>query len=66
MARQRPAATPEALTVLNRVISACSETRELIQKCKNCGIDVDKEERRNAEQLAFAQKLKREFYPTAT
>lgn len=66
MARNRTAVPDERLTILNRVLASCAETREMIRKCKNCGINVDKEEMRNNEQEQFATKLKREFYPTAS
>lgn len=65
MPKAKPELPVEHLTTLNRVIASCAETAALCQKCASCGIDVDKEALRNAEQLKFAQKLKAEFFPNA-
>lgn len=41
----------------------CLETGEYLKKCAACGINVDPEERRNAEQLETVRKLRANFFP---
>lgn len=42
---------------------ACVQTREYLQKCKRCNIDVEREIRDNDEQLAVVEAIKKEFFP---
>lgn len=54
---------PEDLVLLNKVIAATAETADYCRKCEDCGIDVAKEAKINAEQQEIASKLKAKFFP---
>lgn len=56
---------PKQLDELNRLIKSCEETAAYCGKCSRAGLDVTPEERKNADQLEVARKLKREFFPDA-
>lgn len=51
------------LDKLNNVIQGCARTGELIERCKNCGLDVEQAERENNEQRRIAEGIKRNFFP---
>ena len=55
--------TADHLAVLNGVLSAIPTTRELIAKCKLCGLDVDQAEQMTEQQHQLATKLKQAFFP---
>ena len=57
---------PEQCDVLTAILQYIRDTGELIQKCKDCGLDVDQHEQRNKEQEALASSIKRVFYPLET
>ncbi len=57
--------TPADLATLNKVLAATAETADYCRKCTECGIDVDKEARTNAEQQELATKLKAKFFPNS-
>lgn len=63
MAKKKLAPPPEALKVLNQLLQACAETQEYLSMCKDCMLDVDKEERQNKEQMEIASKIKARFFP---
>ena len=53
------------LDALNKLIKLTTDTGEYLKKCTECGLNVDPEVRKNAEQQEIAVKLKRAFFPTA-
>lgn len=53
----------EHLERLNKVLESCAETKEYLEKCVDCGLDVDQEQVANAQQEAIAQAIKRNFFP---
>lgn len=55
--------THEHLARLNEVIRQCEYTKELCEKCIECGIDVEPELKLNNEQLEVAKKIKSIFFP---
>lgn len=57
--------TDEHLARLNEVIRQCEYTKQLCERCIECGIDVEPELKLNNEQLEVAQKIKRIFFPNA-
>lgn len=56
----------EHLTALNTVIDECTKTHAMCAACGDAGIDVEPEQKLNAEQLEMAKKLKALFFPHAT
>lgn len=65
MAKERGCLSKECLGKLNKLLEACGETREFLNKCRDCGLDVDREIRANDEQADVAGKLKAKFFPGA-
>lgn len=64
MAKKLPPLLSEKhLDTLNKVIKSCQDTAGYCEACQACGLDVAKEARDNAEQLAMAEQLKRTFFP---
>lgn len=57
--------TEEHLAILNKIIASCSRTREYLQRCERCNIDVTREMADNIEQLSVCEAIKREFFPNA-
>ncbi len=55
--------TDEHCECLNQVLASISQTRELVQRCKNCGLDVSRAEEEINSQEDLAKKLKAEFFP---
>jgi hypothetical protein len=55
--------TNDHLERLNRVLKSCAEIREVISRCKDCGLTVDREEKLNDEQEKVASKIKENFFP---
>lgn len=55
--------TDKHLELLNKVIKSCAETREYLQNCKECNLDVEPEIRRNDEQLKTASLIKAKNFP---
>lgn len=53
------------LQTLNSVLSECAKTRELCEACVKCGINIDPEQAKNAEQESIASRLKATFFPNA-
>lgn len=58
--------TNEHLARLNHLIQACTETREYLNKCEKCGLNVEPEQHKNNQQLDVAAKLKQTFFPNET
>ena len=58
--------TEDHLRLMNRILQACAETKEYIQGCKNCGIDVTGPEMATNEHEKIVSGLKRMFFPHAS
>lgn len=57
---------PEDCETLNRALQAIHDTKELIAKCKECGIPVDDQESTNNSMHETVTKVKRAFFPHNT
>ncbi len=55
--------TAEHCDCLDRVLDSIKTTRELIGKCKNCGLDVTRAEEELNAQEQLASRLKQTFFP---
>lgn len=55
--------TDDHCACLDQVLESVVKTRDLIRKCKNCGLDVSKAEEEINAQEQLARKLKSEFFP---
>ncbi len=55
--------TDEHCACLDRVMDNIVQTRDLLRKCKNCGLDVSRAEEEVNAQEQLARKLKAEFFP---
>lgn len=51
------------LDKVNHLIKATSETASYLKDCEDCGIDVEHEKMKNAQQAGVAQAIKAKFYP---
>ena len=65
MAKSRGPLTDAHLETINKLLRACAETEEYCKKCEACGLDVDPERTKNAEQMDIAKRLKAMFFPTS-
>ena len=48
---------------LNKVLESIPQALQLVQACKDCGLDVSEFEQQFQQQLEMAQKLKAKFFP---
>lgn len=55
--------TDEHCACLDNVLDSITRTRDLIRKCKNCGLDVSKAEEELNEQERLARSIKSQFFP---
>lgn len=55
--------TDEHCACLDSVLDSIIKTRDLLRKCKDCGLDVSKAEEETNEQERLARKLKANFFP---
>lgn len=53
------------LDILNSVLAECAKTREECERCNKCGINVDPEAAKNAEQESIASRIKAAYFPNA-
>lgn len=56
---------PEHLKILDKVLQACVETGEYCKQCEECNLDVSPEQKKNAEQMEIAKRIKAKFFPGA-
>lgn len=54
---------PDDLEKLNRLLKSCAATKELLNKCTACGLNVEKEVYDNNQQIDVASKIKATFFP---
>lgn len=55
--------TEDHRNLLTRLLKECAATNEILQKCRDCHLDVDKELQQNREQQAIATELLKKFFP---
>ena len=63
MARDRPVLNDQQCACIDAVLTSIAETRELIAKCKDCGIDMQRIEDELNQQEKLAAGIKRNFFP---
>lgn len=63
MAKTNQVLKEEHYQRLNKLLKACAETREFLQGCKSCHLDVDKEDDMNEEQMKIATAIKAFQFP---
>lgn len=61
----QPILTQQHLSMLNDVLRLNNEATDLLHKCKECKINVEKEESILKEQRELATRLKKQFFPKA-
>lgn len=54
---------PEHCDDLDCILKSCAQTRELLSRCQQCGIDVSKANDENEGQYDLAARLKAAFFP---
>lgn len=54
---------PEHGDMITRVLEGTAANRELIRKCKECGLDFDAAHDQNEQHHQMARKLKETFFP---
>lgn len=54
------------LAILNRLLESIPKTREFLEACHDCQLDVALEMKENADQEKIASKIKAKFFPTVT
>lgn len=45
------------------ILQSAAITADLINKCRDCGLDVEEAQRQNDDQREFARKIKANFFP---
>lgn len=55
--------TEDHRNLLTKLLKECAVTDDILQKCADCHLDVDKEMRQNREQQAIATELLKRFFP---
>lgn len=55
--------TDEHCRCLDQVLDSIRSTRDLVSKCKNCGMDVSRAEDELNAQEQLATRLKQQFFP---
>ena len=54
---------PDQCNCINDALQAIAHTRDLIMRCKNCGLDVTHYEQQLEAQAQVAEGIKRNFMP---
>lgn len=55
--------TDDQCQCINEVLASIAQTRELVLKCKDCGLDMDRHINELDAQQKFAEGIKRNFFP---
>jgi hypothetical protein len=55
--------TPKDLKLLNELIVSCNATADLLDRLESCGMPVEAPRADNQEHLAFAERVKAQFFP---
>lgn len=51
------------LEAINALLESCPRTRDFLQQCADCHLDVKVEQRQNDEQETIIRKIKAKFFP---
>lgn len=55
--------TEKHLEILRELDASCCQTREYLDKCTSCQLNVDKEIQDNEEQARIARSIREQFFP---